>query len=319
MLAGVGGRVDDSGSRLYMRDSLWGWLRGSARQEESGFSPAAISSSSRGHVMTRPPPPSAASAAGGGATAVAAAPALPAAAGLGLARHREQTECAEAALSFSTAKGVTVLVRKGCIGDAAMSGRFALGGVVSAANPQMCGNDSDWWGFKGLANVDGLLRGLAPGLAAECRKLAPVAPNGVRLLPGQARATVACELRASCVIHALGPTVYQQRWLSKSDRRGAQHARERRVGPSAELLRASYTACLRVANERGLKCLAIPALSCGVGGIPARESAEAAYDAVEDMEATNDSSPLSLIEFVLRDSSAYYAFADSARSRWGCK
>ena len=62
-----------------------------------------------------------------------------------------------------------VLVRFGCIGAVASSGRLAAGGLVTSSNPLLCGNKSLWWGFSRKRNVDGLIRQIAgPGLAAEC-------------------------------------------------------------------------------------------------------------------------------------------------------
>lgn len=138
---------------------------------------------------------------------------------LGFVRYREQMARMGAALSFRVphadcdTASTKVSVRKGCIGDAVQSGRFAAGGIVTPSNPLMCGNQSDWWGFKNsggidLRNVDGLLRELAPGLATECSELKPIGPSEQRLLPGMARATGAGELRTACVIHALGPPTH---------------------------------------------------------------------------------------------------------------
>ena len=61
---------------------------------------------------------------------------------------------------------------------------------MTASNALMCGNRSDWWGFVGVANVDGALRARAgPGLARECDALRTLlAEGGEKLLPHTARA-----------------------------------------------------------------------------------------------------------------------------------
>ena len=181
------------------------------------------------------------------------------------------------------------------VGAAALNGAFAEGGIVTPSNAQMCGNRSRWWGFVGVKNVDGTIRDLAgAGLAAECDQLSTVGPDAARLLTGSARATGAHSLAVECVIHALGPTSY---FIPESER----------------TLRRTYSECLRLADERSLQCLALPALCCGVAGFPAAASARAAFDAIEQA----DFGSLRRIEFMLLDERAYAAFADAAHARWG--
>lgn len=213
------------------------------------------------------------------------------------------------ALSFrpSRESALRLLVRYGCIGAAATSGRFEAGGVVTPSNALMCGNRSDWWGFAGVANVDGALRERAgPGLARECDALRPLTEGGDKLLPHTARATGAHDLRAAAVIHALAPTSYYSRDSELSLRRTYEHA-------------------LHLADEElALPSLALPALACGVAGFPAGAGARAALDAVERHTARRQllfdpavaGSALTL-EFVLRDQRVYAAFADAAFARWG--
>ena len=215
------------------------------------------------------------------------------------------------ALSFrpSRESALRLLVRYGCIGAAATSGRFEAGGVVTPSNALTCGNRSDWWGFAGVANVDGALRERAgPGLAHECDMLRPLTEGGEKLLPHAARATGAHELRAAAVIHALAPTSYYSR-------------------DSEASLRQTYERALRLADELALPSLALPALACGVAGFPPTTGARAALDAVEvhaarrqlllEEPAAAASPPPQTLEFVLRDEKVYAAFADAAHARWG--
>ena len=219
-----------------------------------------------------------------------------------------------------------LLVRMGCIGAAASSGRLAEGGVVTSSNPSMCGNKSQWWGFAGRRNVDGMLREMAgPGLAEECDAKREVqgAKAGEKLLVGDVRATGGHALTVRYVLHALPPSSY---YSARSE--GA--------------LRRTYARCLDLAHQRDLTCLALPALGCGIAGFPAAVSACAAFDAVEEYakrlsaaatwrdcgEASDHgeahahargrsgSSTMS-VEFVLIDEGVYAAFADAAHMRWG--
>ena len=191
-------------------------------------------------------------------------------------------------------------IRMGCIGTAALSGRFVRGGIVTSSNSQMCGNQSRWWGFVGLRNADGAIRESAgPGLAREIERLTPMGPEGEKLLPGSVRVTGAHALRAERLFHALGP--------SSLFRPGAEST-----------LGQTYDHTFRLAKDLAVPCLALPALCCGVAGFPASVGARAALDAVG--RATEDDAlegALSMVEFVLLDERVYAAFADGAHARWG--
>lgn len=232
-----------------------------------------------------------------------ASPAVPA----GYIRFRDQLAEIGGALTFRVpaltedAQPIRLQIRSGCLGDAAMSGRHATGGVVASSNPQLCGNRSGWWGFAGVTNADGALRERAgSGLEAECEALPPAAASGEKLLPSTARATSAHALRTAWVLHALGPTSF--------------HARE-----SEAALRRTYVACFDLADSLGLGSLALPALACGVAGFPATAGARAAFDAVERHAAAAAGAAggtLARVEFVLLDRRVYCEFADEAWSRW---
>ena len=96
-----------------------------------------------------------------------------------------------------------------------------------------------------------------PGLAEECRALAPIAP-------GQAVITGGHRLPNPYVIHCLGP-VYG------------------RDLPSDRLLADCYRNALRLADEKGLRSVAFPAISTGVFGYPKEEAARIAVSTVREV------------------------------------
>lgn len=225
----------------------------------------------------------------------------------GFVRYRQQMAAAGQPVAFRlpehSSAAVRLLIRFGCIGAAATSGRFAAGGIVTSSNPLLCGNLSPWWGFTGKQNADGILREAAgPGLVAECESLPSIGPEGEKLLPGDARATAAHQLAADSMIHALAPTSH-------------------RSANGEKVLRRTYERCLMLADERELPCLALPAIGCGVNAFPPSVGARAAMDAVERSLAGPTPAvargATMLVEFVLADEGCYAAYADAAHARWG--
>ena len=89
----------------------------------------------------------------------------------------------------------------------------------------------------------------------RCLRQVPEVRRGVRCPTGEARITPGFDLPARHVIHTVGP-VYDD------------------AEASAPLLAAAYRSSLRLANERGLKTIAFPAISCGVYGYPYDEAGE---------------------------------------------
>src|SRR4029079_14419013 len=92
-----------------------------------------------------------------------------------------------------------------------------------------------------------------PMIQAECRKKGPIHV-------GEAVITSGGNLKASFVIHAVGP-----RWGE---------------GGEDEKLRSAVYRTLRVADQNSLRTLAIPAISTGVFGFPMRRAAEIILDTV---------------------------------------
>ena len=113
--------------------------------------------------------------------------------------------------------------------------------VVNAANALLTAGG-------GVAGA--IHRAAGPGLAAECRPLAPIAP-------GQAVITGGHRLPNRYVIHCLGP-VYG------------------RDVPSDEILARCYRNALALAEANGVTSIAFPAISTGIFGYPAAEAAAVA-------------------------------------------
>src|SRR5512140_17400 len=102
--------------------------------------------------------------------------------------------------------------------------------IVNAANTRLSGG----------AGVDGAIhRAGGPSIMVECRKIGGC-PTG------QAVITTGGNLKANHVIHTVGP-VYQGGTSGEAD-----------------LLRSAYLSSLRLAAAKGLKSVALPAISTGV-------------------------------------------------------
>ncbi|MEP1215313.1 MAG: macro domain-containing protein [Marinobacter sp.] len=113
--------------------------------------------------------------------------------------------------------------------------------VVNAANAQLMPG----------GGVAGALHSTAgPGLAEECRPMAPIRP-------GEAVISSAHNLPNQYVIHCLGP-VY-----------GVDQ-------PSEHLLAECYRNSLELADSKGIESVAFPAISAGAFGYPLEEAAEVA-------------------------------------------
>lgn len=126
--------------------------------------------------------------------------------------------------------------------------RLPVDAIVNAANSQL----------RPGGGVCGAIHHAAgPGLAKECRALAPC-PTG------EARITRGHDLPARYVIHTVGP-VYA----------------DGHSGEAAQLA-ACYTSCLRLALERRLESVAFPAISTGIFGYPADAACDVAVRTVHD-------------------------------------
>ena len=122
--------------------------------------------------------------------------------------------------------------------------------IVNAANPSLMGG----------GGVDGAIhRAAGPQLLEACKT---VRQQQGECPPGHAVITLAGNLPARAVIHAVGPV-----WHG-----GDQH--------EASILEEAYRNCLRLAADNGYKTMAFPAISTGVYGYPKEEAAEIAVRTV---------------------------------------
>ena len=118
--------------------------------------------------------------------------------------------------------------------------------IVNAANETLLGG----------GGVDGAIhREAGRELMGECRQL-----GGCKT--GEAKITGGYRLRASYVIHTVGP-----HYGEKKDR---------------ELLASCYRSCMELARENGIRSIAFPAISVGKFSYPKREAARTAVETVRD-------------------------------------
>jgi len=131
--------------------------------------------------------------------------------------------------------------------------------------------------LRGGGGVDGAIhRAAGPALLDDLQR---DFPHGTPT--GTAVATAGHGLPARWVFHAVGPV-----WHGGS--RGEE-----------ELLAAAYRSCLRLADEHGVRSLALPAISMGIYGYPPDEGARVAIGTAADHLAGETA--LDLVRFVLRD------------------
>jgi len=136
----------------------------------------------------------------------------------------------------------TVIVQRGDITA------IQVDAIVNAANERLLGG----------GGVDAAIHDAAgPALLEACRAIPEVRP-GVRCPTGQARITSGFNLPARFIIHTVGPV-----W------RGG-------LNGERELLADCYRNVLQLCPASDIRTLAIPAISCGVFGFPAREAATVA-------------------------------------------
>jgi O-acetyl-ADP-ribose deacetylase (regulator of RNase III) len=129
--------------------------------------------------------------------------------------------------------------------------RLDVDAIVNAANESLLGG----------GGVDGAIhRAAGPRLAESAARQAPCPP-------GEARITNGFDLKAKFVIHTVGP-VY-----------------DGGTGDAEETLARCYRSSLRLADERKVGSVAVPAISTGVFGYP---SAAAAAVAVREIAAWLD-------------------------------
>lgn len=167
--------------------------------------------------------------------------------------------------------GVAIELRTGDISD-----QPDVDAVVNAANAAL---------MPGGGVAGAIHRAAGPGLAEECRPLAP-------LSPGEAVITSGHRLPSPFVIHCLGPVYGTDR-------------------PEDELLAACYRNALELADRHGLRSLAFPAISTGAFGYPMEAAAEVALRTVLGTRARLRS--IRVVRFVLGDDRALRVHDDVLR------
>ena len=160
--------------------------------------------------------------------------------------------------------------------------------IVNAANERLLGG----------GGVDGAIhRAAGPALLRECRALPTRDESGARCATGDAVLTGGHGLPGvRFVIHTVGPN------LSGRNDVGA-------AATDDTLLDRAYQSSLALAQARGLRSIAFPAISCGVFAYPLEDAARIAINA-----ARTSGGHLELIEFVLFGRDTYDAFLKAANA-----
>ena len=171
----------------------------------------------------------------------------------------------EVFMSTHTINGVTLALMQGDIV------KVPADAIVNAANSYLGGG----------GGVDGAIhRAGGPTIMQECRKIGGC-PTG------SAAATLAGNLPAKYVFHAVGP-VYS--------------GREK----DAQQLASAYKRCLELAEEHKLESISFPSLSTGAYGYPLDKAAPIALRAI--IEHIQQATSLKQVTMVLYGSAAYQAY-----------
>lgn len=124
-----------------------------------------------------------------------------------------------------------------------------------------------------------------PGLAEECRPMAPITP-------GQAVISGGHNLPNDYVIHCLGP-------IYGSDK------------PEGKLLADCYRNALEIADDKGIDSIAFPAISTGAFGYPFEAATNVALETIKGM--IPDLEQIKVIRFVLFDERDYKIYENKLK------
>jgi O-acetyl-ADP-ribose deacetylase (regulator of RNase III) len=149
--------------------------------------------------------------------------------------------------------------------------------IVNAANTSLLGG----------GGVDGAIhRAGGPKILEECRQLGGC-PTG------EARITTGGNLKATYVIHTVGP-VYRDGFHGEP-----------------QLLASCYRESLKLSSARGIKTIAFPSISTGAYGYPMKEAARIALKTVKDYLTQHPD--IELVRFVLFGRPAYEAYEEALK------
>ncbi len=139
--------------------------------------------------------------------------------------------------------------------------------IVNAANPTLLGG----------GGVDGAIHQAAgPDLLRECKGL-----GGCKT--GRAKVTGAYRLKATYVIHTVGP-------IYRDGKQGEE-----------KLLRSCYRSCLQAAVDKGATRVLFPLISAGVYGYPKKEAFLVAVSEIEGFLKENPSEEVGLVLYRQED------------------
>jgi O-acetyl-ADP-ribose deacetylase (regulator of RNase III) len=147
----------------------------------------------------------------------------------------------------------------------------AQGNIVEQPDIDTIVNAANAWLAPGGGVAGAIHRAAGPGLAEECRPLAPIRP-------GEAVITGAHRLPNKHVIHCLGPVYTVD-------------------NPSDVLLASCYRHALKLAEEHHIPSIAFPAISTGIFGYPLEEAARVALSTI--LAAAPHLTSVKLVRFVL--------------------
>lgn len=152
--------------------------------------------------------------------------------------------------------------------------------IVNAANAQL----------EIGGGVAGAIHSAAgPGLAEECRPMAPIRPGEAVISGGH-------QLPNPYVIHCLGPIYGMDK-------------------PEDKLLSDCYRNALQLADEKGIDSIAFPAISTGAFGYPIKEATDVALKTIK--EVIPNLEQVRVIRFVLFSKSDYKIYEEKLKEMQG--
>ena len=131
--------------------------------------------------------------------------------------------------------------------------------IVNAANVVLLGG----------GGVDGVIhRAAGPQLKAWIQRNVEAGEHGIRCPTGTSVLSPGFGLRAAkYIIHTVGPMFHDSATVRNVFHGGEIKERETLKGVEPrDLLKNSIRSCLQMADDQGLKTIAMPAISCGVFG-----------------------------------------------------